>query len=134
VQHKKMELVDDWVLAWDFGSKDNLWMRQAWLDAGRSVDDQGGGGAVKRKSRPAPVEVFSGGTPFGRVARWYMTKGQLPPISYVGSGNRVPKTEGAKVCMTLPDKLPADLDIDWYINETYQILEDIGVQNLKQNV
>lgn len=117
VQHKKVEMVDDWEQT-----------DEGWVFDGMTTKP------VKRKSRPPAREVFSGGTPFGRVARWYMTKEQLPPISYVGSGNRVPKTEGAKVCMTLPDKLPADLDINWYINETYQILEDIGVQNLKQNV
>jgi len=52
----------------------------------------------------------------------------MPPISYVGSGNKVPKTEGARVCMTLPDTLPPDLDIDWYVGEAHQILSDIGVQ------
>lgn len=117
VQHKKVELVDDWEQT-----------DEGWVFDGMTTKP------VKRKSRPPAREVGVGGTPFGRVARWYMTKEQLPPISYVGSGNKVPKTEGAKVCMTLPDKLPNDLDIDWYINETYQILEDIGVQNLKQSV
>ena len=117
VQHKKVELVDDWEQT-----------DEGWVFDGMTTKP------VKRKSRPPAREVGVGGTPFGRVARWYMTKENLPPISYVGTGNKVPKTEGAKVCMTLPDKLPADLDLDWYINETYQILEDIGVQNLKQNV
>ena len=31
-----------------------------------------------------------------------MTTERLPPITYVEIGNKVPKTEGAKLCMTLP--------------------------------
>ena len=128
VQHTKTELVDDWVCVQDNGDKTNLWMRQKWLDEGRDAWDQGGGGAVMRKSRPAPVTEFSGGKPFGRVARWYMTTKTLPPITYVGSGNKVPKTDGAMLCMTLPDKLPKDLNLQWYIDETYEMLMDMGVK------
>ena len=84
--------------------------------------------SVKRKSRPDPVEVGQGGAPFGRVARWYMTTETLPPLSYVKSGNKVQSTDGAKLCMTLPNALPADLDRNWYIQNTYDILKDLGVQ------
>lgn len=115
IQFDKYIEVDDWVCVNDVGTKDNEWVRPDDPDK-----------RVKRKSRPAPVEVGVGGEPFGRVARWYMTTQQLPPLSYVGSGNKVPKTEGAKVCMTLPDKLPKDLDFNWYVQETERILEDIG--------
>lgn len=144
VQHKKVEMVDDWVCVNDLNSAKTEWVRQDWIDTGRygskdrtvAYGSNGvvmnittpGCASIKRKSRPAPVEVFSGGTSFGRVARWYMTTQEMPPISYVGSGNKVPKTEGARVCLSLPDKLPADLNLDWYVNEAYQILEDIGVR------
>ena len=106
---------DDWELAEDHGSAQNVWVSP------RSLKQ------VKRKSRPAPYEQGVGGTPFGRVARWYMTLDKLPPITYVGSGNMVPKTEGARVCMTLPDELPADLDKNWYVQEAYNMLNDMGV-------
>ena len=115
VQHNKMELVDDWELAEDYGTKENLWQSPST------------GKYLTRKSRPKPFEVFSGGAPFGRVARWYMTTQAMPPISYVGSGNKVPATDGARVCMTLPDSLPEDLDLDWYVGKSYEILNDIGV-------
>lgn len=111
--------VDDWVLVKDLGTKDNEWVRPSW------PDDRA---PVKRKSRPAPVSEFRGGTPFGRIARWYMTTETLPPIVYCGSGNKVPKTEGAKVCMNLPDTLPPDLDYDWYVNEALSMLADMGVR------
>lgn len=116
IQFDKYVEQDDWVCINDVGTKDNEWESQTL------------GKIVKRKSRPAPFEVGIGGKPFGRVARWYMTVDELPPLSYMTSGNRVPKTEGARVCMTLPDALPADLDFDWYIRETYRMLEDMGVR------
>jgi hypothetical protein len=70
---------------------------------------------------------YQGGEKFGRIARWYMTTETLPPIVYCGSGNKVPKTEGARVCMTLPNGLPPDLDYEWYINEAVSMLRDMGV-------
>ena len=116
IQYDGFELVDDWVEV-----ADREWRRQAWIDSGIKK------ASVKRKSRPRPSEVGVGGVPFGRVARWYMTRESLPPICYVGSGNKVPKTEGAKLCMVLPESLPDDLDWDWYIKETYSMLKDMGV-------
>lgn len=115
IQHLKTREVDDWVEV-----ADREWRRPGWPSDKASV---------KRKSRPNPVEEGYGGTPFGRVARWYMTTEQLPAITYISSGNTVPKTEGAKLLMTLPErnKLPADLDLQWYIKETYKMLEDMGV-------
>jgi hypothetical protein len=56
-----------------------------------------------------------------------MQKDGVMPINYVGSGNKVPKTEGAKLCMALPPELPADLDLDWYVAETISMLGDMGV-------
>lgn len=121
VQHKKMELDDSWAVnTWKLNKKGEE-QPESWY---HGVS----GKTVKRVSKPPPEEIYSGGKPFGRVARWYMTTQEMPPISYVGSGNKVPKTEGARVCMTLPDTLPPDLDIDWYVGEAHQILSDIGVQ------
>lgn len=110
IQYDKYVETDDWTPC-----------EGGWTHPGRTTLPE------KRKSRPAPRLVGAGGTPFGRVARWYMTKKDMPPLSYVGSGNKVPKTEGARVCMTLPDALPKDIDIDWYINEARAILADCGV-------
>lgn len=116
VQHPRTETVDDWVLVEDHGSAKNVWY------APRKDKNE------KRKSRPAPYEVGIGGTPFGRVARWYMTTESLPAITYVKSGNKVPSTDGAKLCMTLPNKLPKDLNLHWYIDEAHAILNDVGVE------
>ena len=115
IQYDSYVEVDDWVLVKDLGTKDNEWFSEAT------------GKTAKRKSRPHPVEIGVGGEPFGRVARWLMTTDKIPPLSYVGSGNKVPKTEGARVCMTLPSELPKDIDFDWYVNETLSMLKDMGV-------
>ena len=118
IQYENFIEVDDWELVLDLGTKDNEWRRPGWED----------GRVLKRKSRPKPVQVGVGGTPFGRVARWYMSTTSQTPINYVGSGNKVPKTEGARLCMTLPDTLPADLDKAWYVRETVSMLSDMGVE------
>jgi hypothetical protein len=112
VQHTHVEVRDDW-----FELEPGQWARPNWTKA-----------PVKRKSRPKPYEIGIGGTPFGRVARWYMTTEKIPPLTYVSSGNLVPKTEGAKLCMTLPTNLPKDLNLTWYITETISMLNDMGVK------
>lgn len=118
--------VDDWVLVVDKGTKDNVWMRQAWLDAGRSPDDQGGGGAVLRKSRPGPVIVANHTTYLGKAIRWYYGAGERGAIIYKKNGNKVPRSEGAVPLMNLPDQFPSNVDYNWYIRDALSILRDIG--------
>lgn len=110
VQHLSWTMIDDWVEI-----EDRVWFSCT------------NGKKEKRKSRPQPYAHGVGGQPFGRVARWYMTTQDLPALTYVSNGNLVPKTEGAKLCMILPTTIPSDLDRDWYVRETYSILQDIGV-------
>lgn len=128
VQHVCEVEVDDWVLVEDNGNASNIWMRQKHLDQGKSLDDQGGAPHVKRKSRPKPILEGRGGTPFGRVARWYMTTKPMPAITSVKTGSTVPKTTGARLCLELPDRLPDDLNYHWYIEEARSILTDVGVE------
>lgn len=109
VQHTKEELVNDWTLV-----EPSVWQNSD-------------GKKVKRKSPPPPRLKISGGEPFGRVARWYMTTEKLPPVTYVSSGNTVPNTQGARIAMDMPTEPPEDLNLEWYIQETWRILSDIGV-------
>lgn len=62
----------------------------------------------------------------GKTVRWYYAKDVQGTLVYAGSGNTVPRSEGAKPCMVLPDEFPEDLDYDWYISESVKILEQIG--------
>lgn len=63
----------------------------------------------------------------GKVVRWYYPENERGCISYVLSGNKVPKTEGARPMMDLPDKLPTDIDYDYYVGRAEEMLYDIGV-------
>lgn len=63
----------------------------------------------------------------GKVVRWYYAKNENGYIAYAGSGNKVPKSEGAKPLMDLPLEFPTDIDYQWYINETKDMMYDIGL-------
>lgn len=68
-----------------------------------------------------------GGVYLGKVVRWYMSNQPgLEPLRYVKNGNRVPKTEGARACMVLPNGKPADLDYAWYYREACKIAQACG--------
>ena len=62
----------------------------------------------------------------GKVVRWYYPKNEAGYIAYVGSGNKVGKTDGARPVMDLPEALPDDINYDWYINEAVDMLYDCG--------
>lgn len=62
----------------------------------------------------------------GKTVRWYYAKDVPGELVYAMSGNKVPRSDGAKPCMELPDQFPDDIDYDWYINESVKILEQIG--------
>jgi len=115
VQHFHTRCVDDWVLIKDTGTKDNVWQSASTNKT------------VTRKSRPGPLHMDTGGKPFGRVARWYRSIENLKPISYVVSGNRVPDSENACLCLDLPTAFPKDVDYAWYIARAKTMLVAAGL-------
>lgn len=66
----------------------------------------------------------------GKVVRFYYARDVKGTLRYKTSGNDVPKSEGAKPCMVLPDEFPDDVDRDWYVRETTAMLQDLGVHAL----
>jgi len=62
----------------------------------------------------------------GKAVRWYYATNITGAIVYAKSGNQVPRSEGAKPCMDLPDEFPTDIDYDWYIREANDMLKDVG--------
>lgn len=64
----------------------------------------------------------------GKAIRWYYAKGEDGCLSYKTNGNTVPRSQGAKPLMLLPDELPGDVDYSFYIREAYAILQDVGAQ------
>ena len=70
------------------------------------------------------------GEGIGKAIRWYYGKYELDIIRYKTNGNKVPLSGGAVPLMRLPDQgLPDDLDYEWYIKESYEILKRIGVEH-----
>lgn len=61
----------------------------------------------------------------GKAIRWYYSTETTTPIRYKLSGNKVPKSVGAKPLMDLPPTLPTDIDYSWYIHKTNELLLDI---------
>jgi hypothetical protein len=63
----------------------------------------------------------------GKAVRWYYAAGEPGAIRYKSNGNLVPRSEGAKPMMELPDQLPDDIDWNWYITEARSHLTNMGV-------
>jgi len=63
----------------------------------------------------------------GKTVRWYYGIGDVGTIHYVGSGNKVPRTDGAVPCMDLPVDFPTNIDYNFYFNEVNDLLMDIGM-------
>lgn len=72
------------------------------------------GGAVKE------------GQYLGSMIRSYYSLNDKGNIIYANTGKKVPRSDGAKPCMTLPDEFPEDINHAWYIEEAYKMLKDIG--------
>ena len=65
----------------------------------------------------------------GKAVRFYYsnTVGPDECISYAKNSNKVPRSDGAKPMMELPDELPGDVDYDRYIKMAHDALKDMGV-------
>lgn len=61
----------------------------------------------------------------GKVCRWYMPIGGTGEIQNVRNGHMIPDSTGAKPCMMLPETFPEDVDLDWYIANTYDMLKAV---------
>lgn len=66
------------------------------------------------------------GVYLGKAIRWYYATGVEGEIVYAKSGNKVPRSEGAKPLMQLPAEFPADVDHAWYEAEANKYLVEIG--------
>lgn len=64
----------------------------------------------------------------GKAVRFYYSKNVdlSVNIEYVKNGNKVPKSDGAKPLMTLPDTMPADVDYKRYIAMAEELLKGVG--------
>lgn len=81
------------------------------------------------------IKVTAGATWRGRylgktIRYYWSTDGddilESKPNAKTGHFKKVPRTDGAAECMTLPAELPDDIDYDRYIAEAESILKDFG--------
>ena len=70
--------------------------------------------------------ALKNGELIGKYIRWYYGKYELDAMFYKTSGNKVPRSDGAIPMMDLPNKIPDDMDYEWYIKESKDILKKIG--------
>ena len=87
--------------------------------------------ACKNVTKFVSVRNVSGGAVqageyLGKAVRWYYSTEELGEMVYARSGNKVPRSEGARPCMVLPKELPQDIDFGWYETEANNILSDLG--------
>jgi len=73
------------------------------------------GGAVKN------------GDYLGKTVRWYFAEGESGAIQYKVNGYQVAGSIGGKPIMTFPDTFPDDVNYQKYINDTNDILRELGV-------
>jgi len=64
----------------------------------------------------------------GKAVRWYYGRGEMGALNYAKNGNRVARSEGAVPMMRLATSIPADIDYDWYIRESYAMLSELGLR------
>ena len=71
--------------------------------------------------------IFKGDLIGGAIRYYHSVDGEV--ITYKKNGNKVPKSDGCKPLMDLPDSLPLDIDWQWYVENAYSLLNDLGVNN-----
>ncbi len=67
----------------------------------------------------------------GKVVRWVYRKGEHRCIrrnkpNKLGNFDKVAGSDGAMPLMELDDAIPADIDYEWYIRESNDMLKDVG--------
>lgn len=101
---------------------ENAWIPEGGTDRGALWLDAAYNAACKQVAIPGETEFV------GKTVRWYYAKDVPGELVYALSGNKVPRSDGAKPMMVFDNdnQVPSDVDHDWYINEAVRMLRDIG--------
>ncbi len=70
--------------------------------------------------------AWKDGVYLGKSIRWYYAEGEQGEIIYAKNGNKVPRSDGGKPIMLLPDAFPGDVKYSWYELEALDILRDLA--------
>lgn len=68
----------------------------------------------------------------GKTVRFYKSTEDLPEMLVAKTGGIVPTSTGCRNAQLLPEGLPGDLDIEWYIDEAYRQLPLVGVMGYQR--
>ena len=71
--------------------------------------------------------AMKNGRYLGVTIRWIYSRNEKGNITRRDNGNQVPKSVGAHPVMTLPKKIPNDIDYDWYFTAAQKVLYDAGI-------
>ena len=82
--------------------------------------------------RTAEGGAVYAGKLIGKSLRYYHSTDSLECFFYsdkikTTAGHKVPDTDGTVPCMVLPDKLPADIDYEYYVDKAIKALNELGV-------
>jgi hypothetical protein len=85
---------------------------------------------VKKFLTPRKVDggACKNGEFIGKTIRWYHSNSTNTPIVYAKNGNKVPDSDNCRPMQRLTDTIPSDLDYQWYYDNCYRILRDVGVK------
>ncbi|MCX8017504.1 MAG: hypothetical protein N2690_06365 [Rhodocyclaceae bacterium] len=72
--------------------------------------------------------VTSDGKAIGKVARWYFGRNRQGALYYAKNGNKVPASDGAIPCQTLPEDFPDDIDHDVYVGMAMKTITSMGAR------
>jgi hypothetical protein len=70
--------------------------------------------------------VSSEGEYLGKALRYYYAAGITSHFIRADSGAQVSNSEGARACLQLPERMPADVDFLRYEADALEILRDVG--------
>lgn len=70
--------------------------------------------------------AWKDGVYLGKSIRWYYAVDETGEIVYAKNGNKVPRSDGGKPIMLLPDDFPSDVNYAWYESEAFDILRDLA--------
>ena len=101
----------------------------AWLVEGKQIAETVR--ACRDLTKFLTVRAVKGGAVkdgvfLGKAIRWYYSTTTGGEIVYASSGNKVPKSDGARPCMELPATFPEDVDFSRYEAEAIEILQEIA--------
>jgi hypothetical protein len=64
----------------------------------------------------------------GKTVRWYYANDERGTVVYAKTGQKVPRSDGARPLMALPQVVPEDVNRGWYAAEACSMLAALGLE------